>query len=149
MLRGIRPDLRADVVTIDLTDVATDIRKVSGVVKLTGDANSGTIIEQTCEHFGNDPIDLLFIDADHRYAPTVAIFLIYTNLLKPCYAVLDDINLNHGMSGAWKRICRLFPGCAVNAAKIVPSVRPAEPVREGPDEPEKWSDPGIGIVRCR
>ena len=146
MLRGIQNHLQPDVVTIDITDLAPDIRNLPGVVKLTGDATSHRIIEATCDHYGSQPVDLLFIDGDHRYAPTLASFFIYTSLLKPRYVLLDDITLNREMAEAWARICYAYPLRAVNVAKLVPQVRPAERGREGPREAEKLVDPGFGVV---
>lgn len=113
-----------ELVTIDITDKSEAIRGVPGVRKLVGDANSESIIRDVIMHFGGKPIDLLYIDAAHTCHPTLLNFGIYTALLNPRYVVIDDVSLSPDMADMWRIIASGYPGRAVNAALVVPEIRP-------------------------
>ncbi len=53
------------------------------------------------------PVDLVFVDANHRYAPTLAYFeALLTHSHAHSILVFDDIHWSAEMSQAWQTICR-------------------------------------------
>jgi len=53
------------------------------------------------------PVDFAFIDANHRYAPTMRYFQWLVNASLPqTVIVFDDIHWSPGMTKAWKAACR-------------------------------------------
>jgi cephalosporin hydroxylase len=124
MQRGIDPELtdKSQLLTVDLTDLNPDVRRIPRLRKLTGDANSRVITEQVVAYFRN-PIDLLYVDADHHFEPTLANVGIYCTLLRPSFVILDDIVLDKRMTALWNVLRVAFGANAVNCAEIVP-IRP-------------------------
>lgn len=57
--------------------------------------------------------DLVFIDGNHKYEPTLRYFKLLSAKVKPgSCIVLDDIYWSEGMAKAWKEICS-HPECTV------------------------------------
>lgn len=66
-------------------------------------------IDQTLPHYlqSTRKIDLAFIDANHRYKPTIKYFeLLLPKLKENSILVLDDIHYSSEMEKAWKEISR-------------------------------------------
>jgi len=123
MLRGVAPEAAADILTIDISDINRAIGRTPGITKLVGDANSDAIIKQTVLHFANAPIDLLYVDADHHFGPTLTSLGIYCLLLRPRLIVIDDVLLNPQMRTLWDALAAAPGARAVNCIDIAPGIR--------------------------
>ena len=124
--RGICPELiqQSKLLTVDITDLNPTIHQIPRLQKLTGNANSRVIVEQIVVYFRGQPIDLLYIDADHHFEPTLTNVGIYCTLLRPSFIILDDIVLDKRMTALWNVFHVAFGANAVNCADVVPGVRP-------------------------
>jgi hypothetical protein len=125
MLRGVADPRAARLLTIDITDLNAQLHDTPGLTKLTGDANSEAIITQVFDHFAGKPADLIYIDTNHSFMPTLLTLGIYATMLRPRFLVLDDINLAEGMRRIWSRLCASYPE-AVNCCDVVPEIRTAK-----------------------
>jgi cephalosporin hydroxylase len=83
MQRGINPERieKSNLLTVDITDLNPDIHRIPRLRKLTGNANARVITEEIVEYFKHQRINLLYIDADHHFEPTLANIGIYCTLL--------------------------------------------------------------------
>jgi cephalosporin hydroxylase len=126
MLSGVTDQKRADIVTVDVTDLNPALHSISRLKKLTGDANSDELIQQILVHFEGKPIDLLYVDAAHRFGPTLQNIAIYVVLLKPKFVIIDDINLNLDMRALWDAVRLTENSYAVNCCDIEPEIRTAD-----------------------
>lgn len=122
MLRGIRDPDKANVVTVDITDLNPALHGVPGFTKLTGDANSQTMIRSVLERFSNQSLDLMYIDTNHSFLPTALTLGVFGMLLRPRFIVLDDISLQDDMRELWSRLRTSYQD-AVNCVDIVPEIR--------------------------
>ncbi|QBQ54511.1 class I SAM-dependent methyltransferase [Nitrosococcus wardiae] len=129
MYQGFEGDEDTLIVTLDVTKESDKyLKDFKGIEKIRGDANQRKQIEQVVEFFGGQPIDFLFIDADHKFVPTLFNYTIYSTLLRPKLVCLDDITLNPEMQQVWSYVQMSVPaGDAVNVAEIIPEVRPGKP----------------------
>jgi|SRR6185437_6570271 len=120
------------IVTIDVTDVNQALYSVPQITKLTGDANNEGVFKRALVEMGTEPIDLLFLDADHRFMPTMMNFALYSMSLRPTFILLDDIHRNDSMQSLWDamRIIRK----AVDCVDIIPEIRS--------------KDCGFGLIIC-
>jgi cephalosporin hydroxylase len=107
-------------VTVDITDLDPGLHEIPGIKKLTGDANSQAIIEEVVAIFQGQPIDLLYIDADHNFEPTLTNLGIYLTLLRPAWIILDDIVLTPKMAAMWNVLQVAFGRDAINCVDHVP-----------------------------
>lgn len=123
MLRGMDGDSGACAVTVDISDINPKLRDIPGLRKLTGDANSESIIHQVVDAFAAEPIDLLYIDAAHYFVPTLTSLGVYNTLLRPRFIILDDIVLNESMSRLWSIIRLSFGGEAINCSDVDTAIR--------------------------
>jgi hypothetical protein len=123
MLHGVLKASSAKIVTIDITDLNPVLHSTPGIIKLTGDANSDEQIKRIFVHFGGEPIDLLFIDADHSFLPTITNFALYVALLRPRLVVIDDVKLNEGMRDTWRVIRTAYGENAIDCDSVIPEVR--------------------------
>ncbi len=114
---------RARILTIDIADINPGLAQAAGITRLTGDANSNAVIKAAALHFAGKPIDLLYIDADHRFAPTLTSLGLYCLLLRPRLVVLDDVLLNPQMRTLWDVLTAAYGASAINCADIVPAIR--------------------------
>jgi hypothetical protein len=96
---------------------------MSGITRFVGDANSESMLQRVMLAFGGEPVDLLFIDGDHRFLPATINFALYTSLLQPRLTVLDDIVLTDGMRAMWDVICASYGAEAINCVDVVPEIR--------------------------
>jgi hypothetical protein len=135
MLRGIADSKTANIVTIDISDLNPALHARPGVTKLIGDANDEAVLKNVALSFGDAPIDLLYVDADHRFSSTVTNLGLYCLLLRPRFVVLDDILLNDEMRTLWSAVSRVYGADAANCAEIVSQIR--SPVV------------GFGVIRLR
>jgi len=122
MLHG-ATEPNVQLVTIDVTDLNPALHALPCVVKLTGDANGAEAIQEAMDKFGPEPIDLLYIDADHKFAPTITNLGLYSLLLKPRLVVIDDIVLNEGMRDFWNVVRAAYGSDAINCVDVVPEIR--------------------------
>jgi cephalosporin hydroxylase len=123
MQRGILDSAPGNIITVDVTDLNPELRKTPGIVKLTGDANSESIIKRIVLAARGKPIDLLYVDADHRFGATITNLGLYCFLLRPRFVIIDDILLNDEMRAMWNTIRSSYPRNAVNCVDIVPAIR--------------------------
>lgn len=121
MLRAAETQSDVKLVTVDIADAG---KTPPGVVGIIGDANSDEVVQRIVLEFGAEPIDFLFIDADHRFMPTLASFGVFTSLLRPKYVALDDIVLSKSMRAMWNVLCASYRRDAVNCVDVEPGVRP-------------------------
>lgn len=113
----------AQILTLDVADINPQIARTAGITKLTGDANSNALVKAAALHFNGYPIDLLYIDADHKFAPTLASVALYCLLLRPRLVVLDDVVLNPQMRTLWHVLTAAYGASAVNCSDIVTEIR--------------------------
>jgi hypothetical protein len=118
-------------------DTVQDGRQVmglSGVRRIKGDACNHDVLACVMQHFYEQGIhtnvDLLYIDAAHDYASTLAQFFVYTRLFYPAIVVLDDITLQDDMRQVWS-IIQASHSLSVDASAIIPEIR---------------QGPGFGVV---
>jgi hypothetical protein len=123
MIRGMADPASARVVTIDITDINSSLHAIPCLTKLTGDANSEAVIHQVLAIFQGEPIDLLYIDANHSFMPTITNLGLYATLLRPRLVVMDDIVLNPEMKVLWQVLRAAFGAEAVDCVDVVPEIR--------------------------
>jgi hypothetical protein len=126
MLKGVADAEAARLLTIDITDLNPELHNIPGLTKLTGDANSEAMIGQVFDHFADEPVDLIYIDTNHSFMPTLLSLGIYGTMLRPRFLVLDDISLADAMRKIWSRLCASYSEAAVNCCDIVPEIRTAK-----------------------
>lgn len=112
-----------DILTIDVSDLNQELHHTPRITKLTGDGNGSTAIKQAIAHFGGSAIDLLYVDADHRFTPTLTNIALYAFLLRPRFAIVDDIVLNPEMRNLWNAIRTVQGARAINCVDVVPEIR--------------------------
>jgi hypothetical protein len=122
MLRGVPEAEAARVLTVDITDLNPELHNMPGLTKLTGDANSEAIVGQVFNYFAGESVDLIYIDTNHSFMPTLLSLGIYGIMLRPRLLVLDDIVLTDAMRKIWSRLCASY-GEAVNCCDVVPEIR--------------------------
>jgi hypothetical protein len=123
MMRGITPYDNARLVTVDITDLNPVLHTLPNLTKLTGDTNTEEIIQKAVIHLKGEPIDLLYIDADHKFLPTLSNFCVYSTLLRPRMIVMDDIVLNDSMCAMWNVVRVAYGTEAVNCVDVIPEIR--------------------------
>lgn len=123
------------IVTIDISDFSDPyLREHPSIRKIEGDANSIEVIEATLAAVGTDTVDLVYIDAAHSCLPTLLNYCIYGALFRPRLVAIDDITLYQTMTRMWDIVLGRRNVAAVNAAEIIPAIRPQQPA------------PGFGVV---
>ncbi len=137
MYLGMDNPAAGKVVTVDITTESDNrLHAYPDITKIVGEGNTEPVYDKVMEAFGGQPIDIMYIDADHAMMPTVISYSIYVAALKPRFVVLDDVTWNEGMRKAWKVIQQsVAPDDSINAFDVDPSIRPS------PDRP------GFGVVR--
>jgi hypothetical protein len=123
MLCGIADQKEAQIVTVDITDINPLLHQRAGITKLTADANSEAVIKLMILMMGDAPIDLLYVDADHNFLPTITNLALYIFLLRPRFVVIDDILLNEEMRSFWNAICATQGTMAINCVDVIPEIR--------------------------
>src|SRR5262245_14096659 len=135
MLHGIADRSMANIVTVDISDLNPELHMTPGVTKLVGDANDEVTLKKTALCFDDAPIDLLYIDANHRFSPTITNLGLYCLLLRPRLVVIDDIVLNDEMHTLWNAMSGAYGADAANCAEIESEIRA--------------SDVGFGLIKLR
>lgn len=121
-------------VTVDTTNASDEqLGLHPEIVKIQGDSRSEDVIARVLDCL-SPAIDLLYVDAAHDFECTMASYAIYASLLEPRYLVFDDVSLNEQMRAFWSIIRRRYGANAVDAARLIPAIRP------------QTSDPGFGVV---
>jgi len=117
------------IVTIDITRASDRIlREQKNIVKVRGDANKPKVIDKVLTALDGQPVDLMFIDGDHKFHPALVNYSVYSTLLRPKVICLDDITLNAEMLRLWRFLSQdSADQRAVNAAEIIPDIRPGRP----------------------
>lgn len=99
MHRGMIEPTAGKIVTVDITTESDNrLKSYPDIVKVVGDANIESTMTEVLTHFGNRPVDLIYIDALHFAMPTFQNYALYTAALRPKVVVFDDITLNEEMS---------------------------------------------------
>jgi hypothetical protein len=140
MARGFLPGAAAHLLTIDVEfENIEPLLREPRIQRFQGEALHPDVITAITKAFHHLPVDLLYIDADHRFFPTLAMVSIYSQLLKPRLIVLDDINLYDDMRAMWQLLERCHPGEALDVTKLVPEMTLNMPT----------ATQGFGIIRLR
>lgn len=136
---GIADEEGGLIVTVDITQESDEhLAAYPRIKKVMGDANRPEILRNVAGQIGDKPVDILFVDADHTFMPTYLNYCMYSTAFRPKIAIFDDAVRNESMREAWHFISRSVPsGDAVNAADIVPDIRP------------QAANPGFGVVLLR
>lgn len=137
MWNGLEYPDDSTVVTVDITSESDNrLKPYTGIKKIVGDANTEEMYLKVMSAFNAAPVDLVYVDADHRMIPTITSFALYGAALRPRIMIFDDITWNDSMNRAWELMRRSLPAeDTINAAEVVPAIRPS------PDHP------GFGVVR--
>jgi len=120
MLRGLPADEAgaARLATVDIADHAgAALKACPQIARIIGDANDPQVLEQVRAVVGS-PIDLLYVDGDHRYEPTMKTLTDYGVALDPHWVILDDIHLGWSMEKVWTRMLWEYRGRAFDAGAI-------------------------------
>jgi hypothetical protein len=123
MMHGIADSDKAKIVTVDVTDLNPALRGVTSIKKIVGDANTEYVIKKSLSYFDEEPIDLIFIDADHQFLPTITNLGLYSTLLRPRMIVIDDIVINDSMRTMWNVLRATYGAEAVNCVDVIPEIR--------------------------
>ncbi len=123
MMRGVEDLNQAKLLTVDVTDLNPALHSLTGLEKITGDANTEGVIEKAIIYFEGEPVDMMYIDANHSFLPTIENIGLYGILLRPAIVVLDDIVLNESMQAMWNVIGAAYGAEAVNCADVIPEIR--------------------------
>jgi predicted O-methyltransferase YrrM len=127
-----------EIITVDLSDRSDRyLRDATNVRKVMGDANSIEVIEAVVDMTGGRDVDIVFIDAAHSCMPTLMNYGLYGVLLNPRFIVIDDITLYPTMERMWRLVLKTRADQAINAAEVIPEIRPQKP------------SPGFGLVSFR
>jgi hypothetical protein len=124
MLRGISDPNDAKLVTVDITDINPELHQLAGITKIVGDANKEATLQKIIVCLVGDPIDMIYIDADHRFLPTIVNVALYSMLLGPSLVIVDDITLNENMRAMWNVVCAAYGSEAINCADVISAIRP-------------------------
>jgi len=117
------------IVTVDITRASNrTLQNHQNIVKVRGDANKPRVVDKVLSAFGERPIDMIFIDGDHKFYPALVNYSVYSALLRPKVVCLDDITLNEEMRRLWRFLCQgIAHDRVVNAAEVIADIRPGRP----------------------
>ena len=108
------------------------------ITRIMANALTPVCISAVAKFFNYGTVDIIYIDADHQFLPTAAMFGIYQSILKPKLVIFDDITLYEDMKAFWEMLKLTYGNNAVDASLIVPAIRP--PLPDG-------RSAGFGVVR--
>src|SRR5262249_7671088 len=83
MLRGMRDPAEGRIVTVDITALNPALHASPAIIKLVGDANTAALLQEAALAMGEGPIDLLYVDADHRFLSTLTNLGLYVLAFNP------------------------------------------------------------------
>jgi predicted O-methyltransferase YrrM len=125
--------------TFDVTPDGASMLAGDPVIRaVTMDANTEEAHELTVQFLGDQALDMTYIDATHRFLPTLINFSIYGEALKARFVVLDDVTMNDSMAAMWQHLKARYQGDAIDAAAVIPAIRPKAELL-----------PGFGVIRLR
>ena len=134
MATGLISPEESVIVTFDITSGGAERLKDHPVIRAhTVDANSSEAIEICFEEFGEPRVDLIYIDSNHTFWPTLLSFCIYKTVFSPTFVILDDITLIDEMQRFWNICLTRHAENAIDCSAVVPEIAP--------------SGKGFGIVR--
>jgi hypothetical protein len=84
------------------------------ITRIRGDAADPLVVKQAAREF-SPPLDLLYIDGDHRFEPTRDVIEAYGAALRPKWIILDDVHLGWSMEKLWHAMLRNFGARAYDA----------------------------------
>jgi tetratricopeptide (TPR) repeat protein len=138
MDRALEDKSVAKLVTIDINLFEPErLKSFPEIERIEGDSASAEVISEVVKKFEGEPIDLIYIDGDHKYESTMAAYSIYTTLLKPKFVIFDDITLNDSMFRMWRDILKTHGDRVLNTVEVEPGIRPES------------TNPGFGISQIR
>jgi tetratricopeptide (TPR) repeat protein len=138
MHRALEDKSVAKLVTIDINLFEPErLKSFPEIERIEGDSASAEVISEVVKKFEGEPIDLIYIDGDHKYESTMAAYSIYTTLLKPKFVIFDDITLNDSMFRMWRDILKTHGDRVLNTVEVEPGIRPES------------TNPGFGISQIR
>ncbi|MBE9094358.1 CmcI family methyltransferase [Tychonema sp. LEGE 07203] len=138
MHRDLEDKSVAKLVTIDINLFEPErLKSFPEIERIEGDSASAEVISEVVKKFEGEPIDLIYIDGDHKYESTMAAYSIYTTLLKPKFVIFDDITLNDSMFRMWRDILKTHGDRVLNTVEVEPGIRPES------------TNPGFGISQVR
>lgn len=107
------------IATVDITFKNEEgFNKYPHIKRVKGDSLSRETINELIGFF-NCPIDLLFIDTDHKGPILLRNIEVFVKYFLPKYILIDDVHLNSSMENAWKRIVSEFKDKAFDASVIL------------------------------
>jgi cephalosporin hydroxylase len=140
MCRGMPEGSGGHLLTIDLEHENIEaLMPERRMQRFQGDALDPRVIEAIAKAFHHLPIDILYVDADHLFVPTLSMASIYALLLQPQYILMDDIGLNDSMKDMWRVLSACHPDEALDAAMVEPAIGAHVPT---PGQ-------GMGVIRLR
>ena len=102
------------IVTIDVTLYNPDgLTHLPRITRLTGDAARPEILQGILAQMA-PPIDLLYLDGDHRYESNRDILQLYGRELRPQWVIFDDIHWQWTMEKLWARILKFHAPYALD-----------------------------------
>jgi predicted O-methyltransferase YrrM len=114
------------IVTIDVSLYNPDgLSHLPAITRITGDAAAPEVLRQIQTVF-QAPIDLLYLDGDHRYESNRDILRQYGAQLRPQWVILDDIHWQWPMEKLWARALRYHGAHALDAGSEFGFRRPGE-----------------------
>jgi hypothetical protein len=136
MAKALEARNEGQIVTFDVTPYGHEMFVRHDFIRAwTCEANSETAFNHVVEQFGEPRIDLVFIDASHRFWPTLLNVLIYGETCAARFMILDDVTLNPEMSRLWDLLTlRYGHENIIDASKVDPVIR--------------CPQTGFGVVRC-
>ena len=108
---------------MDITDLNPALHAYPAIIKLVGDANTAALLQEAALAMGEGPIDLLYVDADHRFLSTLTNLGLYVLAFNPRLVVIDDIVLNENMRPLWNFLRATRGAEAINCVDVVPEIR--------------------------
>ncbi len=120
---------RPEIFTIDVTEESDQWLPLqpesAWILKHVGEASRRSAIRAALDFFQPDcRVDLLFIDSDHSFMPSLIQYATYSTVFLPKFVILDDISLNEEMCALWTLLKRVVPqNCFIVANEVVPQIR--------------------------
>lgn len=125
------------IVTIDIDLYNPDgLVAYSNIHRLRGDAAADSVLNNVARAVDGQPVDLLYLDGDHRYESNRDILVQYGRQFQPRWIILDDIHWQWSMEKLWARLLSRHGARALDAGTALG-------FRTGS------AGQGFGVVDCR
>ena len=106
---------KGTIVTVDVCLYNPDgLKLLEGVTRITGDAASHDTLQSILQHI-EPPIDLLYLDGDHRYESNRDIINRCAPVLRPQWVIMDDIHWQWSMERLWAQVLKYHAAHALDA----------------------------------